>query len=91
MDRRSGLRAEALLLHHHRRRRRHYVLVPVLSPAPPLSLALHVLHAETAEERRKNYVRCTSLAKGNDGLDPWTSASAVYALPETLATEKPNT
>lgn len=69
VDWRRGLRAEALLLHHNRRRRRHYVLDPVLSPASPLPLALHLLHAEKSEERRKNDVRCAYLVEGNDGID----------------------
>lgn len=53
VSRGRGLRAEALLLDHHRRRG-HHVLVPVPSPASPLPLALHLLHADTAAEQGKN-------------------------------------
>ena len=48
---RHGFRAEALLLHHHRCR--HHVAVPVPSSAPPIPLALHLLHTRRPTEPRK--------------------------------------
>lgn len=67
---RRGFRAEAFLLHLHHHCRRHHVLITVPPPAPPLPLALYLLHAEIRAERRKRESVALLSLKEMTGLTP---------------------